>query len=156
MKNVIIQTRALTQVTARFGLVALFAVLLFAGCLNITDPPENFTVQPVAKKSLSGVPSLGSAESFAVLSGPAVTLTDAIVYGDVGLGAPIPGSVITLTNSQVFGMVHDGDGVAIAAYSDFLSAYDAFAGRDVRRRSPDGHPCGRDAYAWCLLCQRGG
>ena len=127
MKNVIIQTRALTQVTARFGLVALFAVLLFSGCLNLTDPPENSTVQPVAKKSSSSVPSLGSAESFAVLGGPAVTLTYSAVVGDVGSGFPFPGSAVTLTGSTISGTVHVGDAVAVEAYNDFLSAYDAFA-----------------------------
>ncbi|HVR44495.1 MAG TPA: ice-binding family protein [Thermoanaerobaculia bacterium] len=66
--------------------------------------------------------SLGAAERFAVLAGTAVTCTDSMVTGDVGV---YPGSAITLTNCTITGTVHPGDSVAEAAYGDFLLAYDA-------------------------------
>jgi len=121
MKNTNIQPRALTQVTARFGLLALFSVLLFVGCGQSNSPTANLTLHPAAKKSPSSVLSLGSAESFAVLGGPAVTLTNSTVNGDVGSG--FPGSAVTITGSTITGTVHEGDAVAIAAYTDFLGAY---------------------------------
>ncbi|MFN2441481.1 MAG: ice-binding family protein [Thermoanaerobaculia bacterium] len=67
-----------------------------------------------------GEVSLGAAESFAVLAGTAVTCTDSVVTGDVGV---FPGSAVTLTNCTITGTVHPGDSVAEAAYDDFLSAY---------------------------------
>jgi len=69
-------------------------------------------------------PDLGTAKSFAVL-GTAVTLTDAIVTGDVGS----TGANVTNTTSTITGTVYEGGADAVvAAYSDFLSAYDALAG----------------------------
>ena len=67
-------------------------------------------------------PSLGSAGRFAVLAGAAVTCTDSVVKGDVGV---YPGSAVTLTNCTISGTVHAGDSVARQAYLDFLLAYDA-------------------------------
>ena len=73
-------------------------------------------------------PDLGTAKSFAVLGGPAVTLTNSTVTGDVGSGFPFPGSAVTLTGSTITGgTVHEGDAIAVAAYADFLSAYNALA-----------------------------
>jgi hypothetical protein len=69
-------------------------------------------------------PALGSAGSFAVLAGTAVTCTDSIVTGDVGVW---PGTAITQTNCTINGTVHAADGVAKQAYIDFLSAYNALA-----------------------------
>jgi hypothetical protein len=66
-------------------------------------------------------PALGWADTFAVLGGSAVTLTNAIVTGDVG--SPV---AVTNTTSTVIGTVFPaGDPVAVAAYGDFLSAYTA-------------------------------
>jgi hypothetical protein len=69
-------------------------------------------------------PDLGSAGSFAVLAGTAVTCTDSMVTGDVGVW---PGTAITQTNCTVNGTLHAGDLVAKQAYIDFLSAYNALA-----------------------------
>ena len=55
----------------------------------------------------------------------AVTCTDSTINGDVGSG--LTGSAITQTNCTVNGTVHQGDATAMAAYNDFLSAYDALA-----------------------------
>jgi len=68
-------------------------------------------------------PSLGSAGSFAVLAGTAVTCTDSTVNGDVGV---FPGTSVTQTSCVVNGTIHAGDGVAKQAQSDFQSAYSAF------------------------------
>ena len=68
----------------------------------------------------SGQPSLGSASSFAVLGGPAVTCTDAVVVGEVGVDL---GGAVTQTNCTVVGGVHAGDLIAQQAYDDFLLAY---------------------------------
>ena len=58
--------------------------------------------------------------SFAVLGGPAVTLTGSTVNGNVGsLGA------YTNTGSTVNGTVYQGDQVAIDAYAAFLGEYAA-------------------------------
>lgn len=74
--------------------------------------------------ALAQTPSLGAASTFAALGGPAVTLTDATVKGDVGVKT---GSAITLTRSTILGTIHPGDAVAQQAYSDFLLAYAALA-----------------------------
>jgi hypothetical protein len=66
--------------------------------------------------------SLGSAERFAALAGAAVTCTDSVVTGDVGV---YPGSAVTVTRCTISGTVHAGDTVAGQAYADFLIAYDA-------------------------------
>ncbi len=67
--------------------------------------------------------SLDSAQSFAVLAGSAVTLTDSIVIGDVG----VDHGPLTNTNSTISGTVHVGDTVAQQAYTDFLAAYVALS-----------------------------
>ena len=77
-----------------------------------------------AAPSAATAPGLGSASSFAVLAGTAVTCTDYTVTGDVGV---YPGTAVTQTNSTIAGTVHAGDAVAQAAHNDFLSAYNAFA-----------------------------
>jgi len=65
---------------------------------------------------------LGSAESFALLAGGAVTCTNSAVTGDVGAG-----TVVTQTICPVTGTVHQGDAAAATAYADFLSAYATLA-----------------------------
>ena len=140
MKNVIAQTRALTQVTARFGLVALFAVLLFSGCFNITDPADNLTEQPAMNRLARVVlpPSLGTAGSFAVLGASTVTNTGAtVINGDLGVSPgtaitgfqPVPFNTIvgpgTVTGGDglVSGTIYAGDPVATQAHADAFTAY---------------------------------
>ena len=65
--------------------------------------------------------SLGTAEDFAVLAGTAVTCTDSLVIGDVGVA---PGGAITRTNCTISGTV---DMAAQQPYADFLDAYDDLA-----------------------------
>ncbi|MFA5809903.1 MAG: ice-binding family protein, partial [Thermoleophilia bacterium] len=69
-------------------------------------------------------PGLGSASSFAVLAGTAVTCTDSTVTGDVGV---YPGTAVTQTNCTIAGTIHAYDAVALQASDDFRTAYDALA-----------------------------
>jgi hypothetical protein len=70
--------------------------------------------------SAQTLPSLGSASTFAVLGGPAVTCTASTVTGDVGV---LLSSGLTNTGCTISGTVHAGDAAAAAAYAAFLSAY---------------------------------
>jgi len=66
-------------------------------------------------------PDLGTAAEFSVLGGAGVTCTDSTITGAAG-------SLLTVTPTAtctIAGAVHAGDAVAIAANSDFLTAYDA-------------------------------
>jgi hypothetical protein len=77
----------------------------------------------------ASAPSLGSAETFAVLGGTTVTNTGAtIITGDLGVS---PGSALTGFLAVdggpgiVNGTIHAGDAVAAQAHSDAMTAYNA-------------------------------
>jgi hypothetical protein len=110
MKNLMVRTNTFTMFTARLVVIVLLAALL--------------SVAPFHAALAQTAPELGTAESFAVLGGPAVTLTNSHVIGDVGVDT---GTAVTLTGSTIVGTVHAGDTVAQQAYDDFLAAYDALA-----------------------------
>ena len=111
MKNLLmVQTHPIHRRTARLAVIVLFAALLSA--------------VPFHAAFAQTAPALGSAESFAVLSGTAVTCTDSTIAGDVGV---YPGTAVTQTNCTINGTIHAEDASAVAAYNDFLSAYDALA-----------------------------
>ncbi len=74
--------------------------------------------------SAQAEPLLGTAESFAILGGPAVTLTNSTVTGDVGVALS---TAFTNTESTIAGNIYAGDVVAAQAYNDFLAAYNALA-----------------------------
>jgi len=95
----------------------MFATVLFAALLLVAP------LHTALAQSASPL-DLGSADSFAVLAGTAVTCTDSAVTGDVGVW---PGTAITETNCSVNGTVYPGDGVAKQAYIDFLSTYNALS-----------------------------
>lgn len=110
----------------RPALVSFAALLALAtaGCgvgLDGADPTGS------SRDALTSMPALGAASSYALLANAAVTCTDASIIGDVGtLQAPPTGSV-TQTNCLVTGAVAVGTQASVAAYADFLSAYDALA-----------------------------
>src|SRR6185369_8725312 len=87
------------RLTVRFSAIALSAALLSAAPFHT---------------AYAAAPALGTAATYAVLAGPAVTLTDSSISGDVGTGLPF--SIIAQTNSTVNGTVHQGDASAITAY----------------------------------------
>ncbi len=94
---------SLRRMTRLSAIVPLAAIVLYASTASAKSP-------------------LGSAQKFAVLAGTAVTCTDAVVTGDVGVW---PGSAVTRTRCTVLGTVHQADGVAKQAYMDFINAYNS-------------------------------
>lgn len=66
--------------------------------------------------------TLGAARTYAVLAGPAVTLTDATIVGNVG----VDHGPLTQTTSTISGTVNLGD---LVAYDDLLTAYAAIGKR---------------------------
>ena len=72
-------------------------------------------------------PSLGTAQSFAILAGSTVTNTgDTIVTGDLGVS---PGTAVTgFPPGIVNGTIHSADAVAAQAQSDATAAYADLAG----------------------------
>jgi len=66
-------------------------------------------------------PTLGAAAEFSVLGGTAVTCTDAVITGDVGIS---PGSAFTNTRCTIAGDTPPATNAdAVQARTDFLSAY---------------------------------
>ena len=75
-------------------------------------------------------PSLGGAESFAVLSGVSVTVAGASLFsGDVGADAG--GTVVGVTPAMLApgSVLHVGDAVAAQAHHDAVTAYSYVASR---------------------------
>jgi Ice-binding-like len=78
---------------------------------------------PMAAWAAATAPSLGSAASFAALSGAGLTCTGSAVVGDVGslltvTGFPPP----TPALCTITGVVHAGDATVIAAHTDLFGA----------------------------------
>jgi hypothetical protein len=90
---------------------------------------------PQSKASLTLV-TLGSAGSFGVLGGSAVTSTGhTVVNGNVGVS---PGTAITgLSSGTVNGTIHNADGVAAQAHADALTAYNTLAGETFTQNLTD-------------------
>ena len=113
MKNLMVRTHTFTMLTSRLVAIVLFAALLSAA--------------PFHAALAQTAPDLGDASTFAVLGGPAVTLTGSAVIGDVGVD---DGGAVTLTDSTVDGTIYDGifpNTYAVQAYDDFVAAYNALA-----------------------------
>jgi hypothetical protein len=86
------------------------------------------SVTAVGQPMFGGLPSLGTAENFAVLAGSTATNTGStIVAGDLGVW---PGTeVIGFPPGIVNGTIHPADAVAQQAQSDVTVAYNDLAGR---------------------------
>ena len=112
MKRLVARTRTLLRRTARLAVMVPFAAFLSAA--------------PFHAALAQAAPLLGTAQSFAVLGGPAVTCTNSTVTGDVGVALS---TAFTNTGSTIAGNIHAGDVVAAQAYNDFLTAYDALAAK---------------------------
>jgi len=94
------------------------AIVLLGAMLSVFTPAnaEPPTVQ------------LGTAESYAVLAGSAVTNTgSSVINGDLGVS---PGMAVTgFPPGLVNGAVHAGDPAAAQAQADLITAYNDAAGR---------------------------
>jgi hypothetical protein len=88
-----------------------------------SETSREAALKAAAAAPASSAPSLGTAGSFAVLAGTAVTCTDATVTGNVGVS---PGAAITQTICPVTGVLHTNDAVAAQANTDFFVAFDQF------------------------------
>jgi hypothetical protein len=110
MNNFMVRKHPFTMPAARLLATVLFAALLSAA--------------PFQAALAQTAPDLGSADSFTVLGGTAVTLTGSAVIGDVG--SPV---AVTLTDSTVDGTVYPvpDDSTVATAYTEFLTAYAALA-----------------------------
>jgi hypothetical protein len=114
------------RTTTTPGIIVSLAMVVSAACGSASDP---FAASGESSNSISLIsaaattPSLGSAATFAVLAGTAVTCTNATVTGNVGV---YPGITITQTSCPVTGTIDAGDSVAAQAHNDFVVAYDAF------------------------------
>ena len=95
---------------------------VFLCLLVITTLLSAASFQPALAQS---APALGAASSFAVLGGQAVTCTDSVITGDVGV-SPTP--AFTNTRCTIAGGIPPATNTAAAtARTGFLSAYDALA-----------------------------
>ena len=112
MKRLVARTRTLLRRTARLVVMVPFAAFLSAA--------------PFHAALAQTAPSPATAQSFAVLGGPAVTLTNSVVTGDVGVALS---TAFPNTGSTIAGNIHAGDVVAAQAYNDFLTTYNALAAK---------------------------
>ena len=108
---------------ARLALIALLAVLFTAAS------SRNASAQATA-------PSLGTAQSFAILGGSTVTNTGpTVITGNLGVS---PGTAVTgfPPGTVVGGTIHAADAVAAGAQADTTTAYNDLASEACGRSSP--------------------
>ncbi|WP_220183272.1 ice-binding family protein [Sphaerisporangium album] len=103
----------------RSSLTATLAVIVAIGVLVVTPQSAGAAQAPVG---------LGTATSYAVLAGAAVTNTGpTVVTGDLGVS---PGSSVTgFPPGTVIGAIHAADAAAVQAQVDLTTAYNDAAGR---------------------------
>jgi hypothetical protein len=97
-----------------------------AGLLLVTG---SLAMASAASSAQAASVPLGSADSFAVLAGSAVTNTGpSVISGDLGVN---PGTAVTgfPPGTVTAGIVHSADAVALRAEGDLVSAYNDAAGR---------------------------
>lgn len=104
------------RLAARLLAMVAFAMLLAAAPFHSAWATKGST--PATPDS-----TLGTAQSFAVLGGPAVTCTTSTIDGDVGVA--LPGGAFTNTGCVINGSIHQSDTTALQAYNDMILAYDA-------------------------------
>jgi|ERR1700687_4481072 len=132
-----VRSLTLRRLTARLVVIVPFAALLATVCTPQTEQqqqqlmPEGAEVKKA--HAVTGAPSLGTAEGFAVLAGSTVTNTGpTAIIGNLGVSPGI--AVVGFPPGEVFGEIHAGDDVALQAQNDVTTAYGDLAGR----------PCNRD------------
>lgn len=115
----------MTRIPRTALLASLLAFPLFACAPGATEqPPSIGAAARPGGAVVSPAAPVGTAGSFAILAGTAVTCTDATILGNVGVS---PGTSITQTSCPVTGAISAGDGVAAQAMADFLVGYQAVA-----------------------------
>jgi hypothetical protein len=99
-----------------------------AGVLTLLVALAVVAVTPTRASAVATEVQLGTAESFAVLGGSAVTNTgDSVINGDLGVS---PGTSVTgFPPGIVNGTIHVADGVAAQAQADLTTAYNDAAGQ---------------------------
>ena len=114
MKNLPARTQVLKGLFARFAQIALLAALFIAAAFDAA----------LAQTA----PSLGTAQSFAVLGGSTVTNTGpSVITGDLGV---YPGTAVTgFPPGTVTGTIHSADATAEGAQTDTGTAYNNLAGQ---------------------------
>lgn len=109
--------------------VAAFILLASVGFAAVFygHTAARYRPAPTVAASAAAAPSLGTAESFAVLGGSTVTNTGpTMVTGDLGVW---PGTAITgFGPGVVTGVIHANDPVALQAQADLTIAYNSLAG----------------------------
>lgn len=109
MKHLLVQRHIFAMFASR-----LVAITLFVTFLSLT---------PFEKAIAQTEPDLGAADSFTILGGTAVSLTNSTIIGDVG--SP---TAVTQVGGTVVGTVYPvGDPIVLSAYDDFVLAYDILA-----------------------------
>ena len=109
-----------------------------AGCLRLVALMGSVALLCAPRAALAQtVPSLGAAQSFAVLAGSTVTNTGATTLtGDVGV---YPGTAISgFPPGLVLGTTHRADALAIAAQNSLAAAYNALTAQTCTQ--PYGDP----------------
>jgi hypothetical protein len=105
-----------------------FASTFVVTLLVSSDPAISSAGVTSTRQGLTG-PSLGAAETFAVLAGTTVTSTGATaITGDLGVSSPGVSVTGFPPATIAGGAIHVGDPLANQAQADVLPAYDTLAG----------------------------
>ena len=124
MKTLVSRTRPFKCLSPRLASLVLLTAL--------------FAAAPFRSASAQVAPTLGTAQSFAVLAGtPNVTNTGpTVITGDLGIH---PGSAVTgfPPGIVIAGTIHAADAVALQAKNDLVDAYNALDAQGCNQTFPD-------------------